>query len=178
MGSRVENLGPSTFRLSRSACLTMLISAAEVYPRECMGGISCNRSDVSRVVSAHPWQKAKRKYLEVVSESSYEVSKLLSKKSHWTLFCDYHSHTFRTNERLGELEPSSQDLKSLEDGGVEFIVRIHKVKKSDFFMISHRSGWIEASLGKFRFQIKVFQRLPALDDKKIPLYKTLRVKLS
>lgn len=174
-----KNKKLEVFRLSRSACLTMITSAAEVYPRECMGGLCCLDDKPSTVLTAFPWQKAKRKYLEVVSESSWEFSKIMREnKCQWSLLGDYHSHTYRSNEALGELIPSKQDLNSLDVGGVEFIVRIHKKKSNAFWMTEHEDGYVEAALGKFRFMIKAFERLSALDSKKVPLYKTLRVRLA
>ncbi len=177
MGRRKQTTGPETFLLSRSACITMMISAAEVYPRECMGGVCIDKNNPSHVVSAHPWQKARRKYLEVVSESSFVIDKLLS-KSQWHLCADYHSHTYRVNEKLDELVPSNQDLRSLEIGGVEFIIRIHKVKRAEYWMMQNADGgFVEGAIGRFRFQIKAFRRTPALDSKTKLVYKTLRVKL-
>jgi hypothetical protein len=175
MGLRKQKQ-PETFWLSRHACLTMILSAAEVFPRECMGGICVRKDDHSRIVSTHPWQNAKRKYLEVVSGSSWEFSKIMKKDCPWRLYCDYHSHTYRAHEKLDELEPSGQDLRSLNVGDTEFIVRVHRSRKNEFWMKGCR-GHVEAALGPFRFQIKAFRRIAALDKKKPLLYKTVRVRL-
>jgi proteasome lid subunit RPN8/RPN11 len=161
--------------LSRNACLVMIASAAEVYPKECMGGLCCLTSNPCRIVAAFPWQNAKRKQLEVISESSWHFAKLLGKNSPWSLCYEYHSHPFKPRERNVFLEPSRQDLLNLDVGGVELIVLVTKKKKVDFYM-KCENGVVEAAMGPFRFQIKAFQRLTG-QYRKTPLYKTLKIRL-
>lgn len=161
--------------LSRTACLVMIASAAEVYPRECMGGLCCLTQEPCKIVAAFPWQNAKRKHLEVVSESSWHFERLLGRRSPWTLCYEYHSHPYKPKEKDSELEPSRQDLLNLNIGGTELIIKVRKTKKLDFYM-RDQNGFVEAAMGPFRFEIKAFQRTVG-EYRRTPLYKTLKIRL-
>jgi proteasome lid subunit RPN8/RPN11 len=166
----------SGLRLSRAACFSIIASAIEVFPKECMGGVCVKTGDRRKVVSAVPYQVAKRSNREIISESSYLFGTLL-KQGGFRKLGDYHSHAFRQWDVLTPLEPSGVDLKELPIGGIEIIVSIRRTNKNAFYLKQASSHAIHFACGRYRCVIGAFQRLRGYGRRKIPLYKKLEIEL-
>lgn len=167
MGRRACQLKSLT--LTRAACLSIVASAAEVFPKECMGSIcSLSRPVVTgEIEAAFPYQIATRKSEQVTSCSSFLFFDMLGRGGPWVKVGDFHSHTY--TRKLDVLEPSEVDLDNMEIGDVEVIVRVHRNKhRSNSWKASR--GSIRVSWGKFRFLIKAFMRLEGFDKEGVPLY--------
>lgn len=164
------------YLITRAACVAIMASAAEVFPKECMGTV-CVRSLTPRILEvAIPYQLARRQLEAVTSNSSSAFDKLFS-TGLYDKFGDFHSHPFLSSEELLPLEPSETDLKQLRVGDVEVIVRARRtVRNSDTWRIT--SEGISISWGRFRFLISAFRRIQGTDATGCPLYKRLRLCLT
>jgi proteasome lid subunit RPN8/RPN11 len=137
----------------RSACLAMAFAAVEVFPKECMGGLSLSSKNRGRVVAgfASPYQLATRRIDEVSSHTSAEFGGAIVK------LADFHSHPHVGREAV-VLNPSDMDLENMENGDVEVIISIGKSKRSMSFVRSNSRGSINISMGKFRLSVNAFIR--------------------
>jgi proteasome lid subunit RPN8/RPN11 len=132
----------------------MVMSASESFPKECMGCVCVNRGG-SRVVSAFPYQYAKR-YNQSVTSSSSGVFDRMLREGPLRKLGDYHSHTFFGGEKAEELEPSPTDL-DMPVGGMEAIVSVRRTNRMSF-SIRSSGGRIYGAWRNFRFRIAVFRR--------------------
>lgn len=160
--------------ISRASCLAIVASASEVYPKECMGCVCTDAEDETKIVAAFPYQLAKRKDQEVYSESGVAFESVF-KSGSFRKFGDYHSHPYKSFERLDPLAPSPTDLKELPLNGIEIIVRIRKTKKKANFWRNSKGGRVHVGWGKYRCTIGAFMRIPGRDKYGIPLYKDIRL---
>ena len=173
---RKPNSKASDYILTRAACVAIVASAAEVYPKECMGTIYVESKSKNLIIGAIPYQLAKRKDAEVTSNSATGFERFFS-LGEYVKLGDYHSHTFQFFEQLLPLEPSETDLEQLKEGDIEVIVRAKRTNKKSYSWRVKEDG-INISWGRFRFLISVFERLPGTDNEGIPLYKRLRLALA
>jgi len=147
--------------ISRPVCLTMVMSASEPFPKECMGCVCMDRG-CSRIVSAFPYQYAKRYNQGVTSCSANDFDRMLMKGPVRKLG-DYHSHTFFGGEKAYDLEPSPTDL-DMPVGGMEAIVSIRRTNRMAF-SIRSSGGRIYGAWRNFRFRIAVFRKTRESYDK-------------
>lgn len=159
--------------ISRSACLAIISSAAEVYPKECMGGIFCKGN---RIVAAFPYQLAKRKSEEVESDSALTFERLFKTGPYFKLG-DYHSHPFVANEKLVPLGPSITDLTEISVGAIEVIVQIRRTRNKAVWWRETNAGSVSIAWDRYRFLIGAFKRLKGHDQDGVPLYKKVRLGL-
>lgn len=150
-------------RLPKSACLSILTSASEVYPRECIGGLYGSNAprSVAYIESAVPYQLAKRgKSLAEQEKSSFKRIQSLFADSEWLILGGYHSHPSYDSRYVFSAEPSKIDIEGLEVGEMEMIVRVSKKKKRTKGWCRNTSaGNISASWGEYLFLIKAFIRV-------------------
>jgi hypothetical protein len=139
-----------------------------------MGAVCASPDDYRNIVVTIPYQVAQRKEAEVSSRSPYVFEKMFQ-TGNFRKICDYHSHPCCPWEKHALLEPSSTDLKQIQVGGIELIVKVVRTKKNANYWRSNGYA-IFVAWGKFRFEISVFQRLKD-QSKKVLLYKTLRIGL-
>jgi proteasome lid subunit RPN8/RPN11 len=149
----------------------MVCSAIEVFPKECMG---CVLGKKNVVLSAFPYQNARRKLKEVTSMSS-SIFTCLFKNGKIKKIADYHSHTYQHFERSEHCAPSAMDIAQLDVGGVEFIVQIRKRRKKSSYMRCS-SGTIHIGWKRFRCSIVAFRRCDGFEECDI-LYDRVRLGL-
>lgn len=165
-------------RLSPTACLVVCASAAEVFPKECIGTVATSIAYIDGVLhidAAFPYQLARRTKNSVVSHSSSLFGSMFGGGA-WKKIGEFHSHPFQYFETLVALEPSDFDMKSLRPGDIEVIVRVQRSKKSACSWKTSASGSIQVSWGHFRFLIKTFARVKGYDGK-FPRYRTVKMRL-
>lgn len=165
-------------RVTRAACLAMIASAVEVFPKECMGSVCALQVPTveGRICGAFPYQLARRSPEEVSSLSSWMFLDLLSEGGPWVKIGDYHSHTYRRCKKIEELLPSGTDLEGMGVGDVEIIVQVCKTKQCRNSWRGVREG-IRISWGKYRFLLKGFLRLEGRNQEGDPLYRTVELSL-
>lgn len=160
-----------TIAIARPACLSIIASAAEVFPKECMGSICCDLK-ASRIVAALPYQVATRKPQEVISGSSGVFDKLFQQGPFLKLG-DYHSHPFQASEKIFPLGPSPTDLNGLRNGEIEVIVQVRRTRRKGNYWRTTKKGRISIAWDRYRFLIGAFMRAPGTDDDGVPLYKSI-----
>lgn len=153
-------------RIARPACLAIIASSCEVFPKECMGSVCCVSmpTRVGNIVAAFPFQKADR-MISSVSSYSVNLFEEMTSAGPWITMGGYHSHTQRANEIVSCL-PSPTDIEELGIGGLEIISRIsHDRKQTRNVWKNNASGRISISWGKFQFLIAAYVRTEAPSDK-------------
>ncbi len=165
---------PRAIRIKRSACLSIIASAAEVFPKECMGCVCYGPKN--QIVAAFPYQIARRKDMEVWSNSATYFDKLF-KTGLFKKLGDFHSHTFQSFEKVFPLTPSQTDLEQLPIGGIEVIVQIRRTRRKSNKWKTTKGGKITIAWDRYRFLIAAFMRIDGHDKNNIPLYKRVRLLL-
>lgn len=148
-----------TLKISRPACLAIVASACEVYPKECVGTLCCLRPPkrAGKVVAAFPFQIANRARYEVESESYGFFNKMAKKGGPWAILGSYHSHPHPGKGYSHYGTPSRSDLDSMDDGDLELIVRVQRRRKRNVNAWNSTSGGnIQVSWGKFQFLLRAF----------------------
>lgn len=152
--------------IDKVACLGIIASAIEVYPKECMGLIF-GKSNCAKI--AIPLQQAKRKEKEVTSDSILFLDKFATFCGYKRI-CAYHSHPFDSREAKGPVEPSTVDIDGIAAGDIEIITNIRRTrKKSSLFTCS--DGNINILFDNYMLEISTFMRAEPeeLTYKKIPM---------
>lgn len=113
--------------LGEAALVSLLVSSAEVYKKECYGTLLGYRTD-NRILVEHaiPYQSALRKHSEVVlgARSRRIIDEVLEGLPKYKVLGEYHSHPMfgdkRANVRLGAL-----DTIDMNADDVQIIVAIN-----------------------------------------------------
>ena len=168
-------------KISHPACLSIVASACEVYPKECLGTLCCKRIPKfkGKVVAAFPFQLANRKPYGVESNSYSFFSNMLLKGGPWSTLGSFHSHTCYDEKYNFLCSPSKIDLESMEIGDLEIIIRVMRKRKRNINIWESTSGGnISVSWGKFQFLIRGFVRTEGYDSNGIPFYKNVKLELN
>lgn len=157
--------------VDRLACLTIMASAIEVFPKECIGLVF---GKAGNGVLAVPIQVARRR-----NESVTTISDLLSDKFETFLgfkrLCGYHSHTFTARERDDDVRPSDTDMKGIDVGEIEVIVNIRKRRRTSN-SIAAVDGCILMSFAGYDLKMSAFERIEG-KDKNGPLNRQVSLSL-
>jgi proteasome lid subunit RPN8/RPN11 len=122
-----------TAYISQNAFWGLLISAAEVYKRECFGLLIGYRDrsregdrDMYIVEHAIPYQTARRRHKGVASNprAHRRIERFLRNIPHLSVIGDFHSHTMWGYSRAAS-HPSDTDLEGMEPENVYVIVSIN-----------------------------------------------------
>jgi proteasome lid subunit RPN8/RPN11 len=120
-----------TTYISQNAFWGLLISAVEVYKRECFGLLIGYRdrrgTDESFIVEhAVPFQSAGRKHKGVVSNprAHKRIERFLANIPHLSVIGDFHSHTMWGYSRAAS-HPSETDLQGMAPDNVYIIVSVN-----------------------------------------------------
>ena len=159
--------------INRSACVSIVAAAVEVFPKECMGCICCNQQ--GKINAAFSYQIARRKAQQVTSTSAEYFDKLFPSGS-FSKLGDFHSHTYQHFEKLDPLEPSKTDLDQLKIGGIEIIIQIKRTR-SNLNKWQKSKDRIKIALGRYRCMIAAFMRIKGIDIYGVPLYKEVSLNL-
>ncbi len=117
--------------LSENAFIGLLVSALEVYRRECFG-ILLGHSTPDRVFVefAVPYQSANRKYREVHIDwkRSQRVEEAVRSTTRWECIGDYHSHS-KFGLRRATTQLSNEDKQHFSEGTVGVVVAVNDIRK-------------------------------------------------
>ncbi len=110
--------------ISANAFWALLISAVEVYKRECFGILLGYRDSANIFIVEHAisYQTANRRHTSVErnGRASKRMHKFLANLPHLSLIGDFHSHTGWGDLR-GVGAPSSEDVVSVASRNVRFL---------------------------------------------------------
>jgi proteasome lid subunit RPN8/RPN11 len=117
--------------ISQSAFWGLLISAVEVYKRECFGLLIGYRDhtgaqDTYIVEHALPFQTARRRHKGVITNprAHRRIERFLANVPQLSVIGDFHSHTMWGYSRAAS-HPSDTDLQGMQSGQVYVIVSIN-----------------------------------------------------
>lgn len=165
-----------TVHVKREALLNMILSAAEVFKRECLGIVfgvppTPNRNSFL-VTNAIPLQSLSVRKYENIHQSDRSDKVLgeifLKAKPTFRPLGDFHSHAERGNY-IGVAEPSNTDIQDMkkDNTALSFIIAINSRKRGSALWEVVPDGGIRGSLLKFNFHINAYTLTENGDDEKI-----------
>jgi len=117
--------------ISQNAFWGLLISAVEVYKKECFGlliGYRDRKGDADMYIVEHaiPYQTAGRRHKGVVSNprAHRRIERFLANMPHLSVIGDFHSHTMWGYSKAAS-KPSDVDLEGMAPQNVYLIVSIN-----------------------------------------------------
>jgi proteasome lid subunit RPN8/RPN11 len=163
----------NSIKLARAACLSILASVAEVYPKECVG-VAYRRKGMKTICAAFPIQIANRRKASVDCTSPV-IFDTFAECGEYERVCDYHSHPYEANYNVGAVQPSKTDIEGLEVGEVEIIVNVQKKrsKKEEWIV---KDGSIHVIHKNYVYEISAFMRIQGSTSRG-PLYKRVYMRL-
>lgn len=143
--------------LSESTFLGLLLSAAEVYKKECLGYLlGYSLEDRFIVEHAFSLQTATRKHKGVVlkERNQRKIEEILERFAKLQIIGDFHSHT-QYGDTRGLFIPSPDDISSMVKGEIYLIVAVNDIDKV-YSWSENRDGTISGSVGKMFFKIAAY----------------------
>jgi len=145
--------------LSENAFIGLLVSALEVYRRECFGILlGHSTSDRVFVEFAVPYQTANRKYREVRIDwkRSQRVEEAVRSTTRWESVGDFHSHS-KFGTRRATTQLSKEDKQHFTDGTVGVIVAVNDIQKSRPWGYV-KGGTLSGSVNGYSIRIAAYYR--------------------
>lgn len=138
--------------------ISMIVSAVEVFPNECLGLLlgyrAWNSLDKTRraiVEQAIAYQTAERKRneAEIGRKPEFRCKDMFYKLYSWEPIGDFHSHP------NAKASLSNGDKKSMEIGDIEIIIGIAKKRRTSYWRYSTSKKELSGVFGDYRFEIAV-----------------------
>jgi proteasome lid subunit RPN8/RPN11 len=153
--------------ISEQAFLSIVLSAAEVYRRECYGllfGYSLTGKTI--VEGAIAYQTAERRFSEVslFERQNRIIQRVIARFPKYEYLGEFHSHSdYRGSE--GEAGLTDADLESMTEGEIALVVAINPRRRSIPWS-TNRDGTLSGTLADFRIRIGGYTiRPPATDTR-------------
>ncbi|GAB4487937.1 MAG: hypothetical protein OHK006_17740 [Thermodesulfovibrionales bacterium] len=143
--------------LSENAFVSLLLSSAEVYKRECLGFLLGYRLEDRYIIEyAFSFQTARRRPKGVVSQdrSHRKIAPILERLDRIEIIGDFHSHT-QFGADKGLTTPSPEDIEGMKPEHVYLIIAINNNVKTMEWS-ENRDSTISGSVGKFFFKIAAY----------------------
>ena len=141
--------------ISSNAFWALLISAIEVYKRECFGLLLGYRDGGNSYIVEHAisYQTAYRRHTSVEKNgrASKRMEKFLANLGHLSVIGDFHSHTgWGDLKGVGSL--SRQDLVDMDHGNLYMIIVANDKKRSSAWQY-HGDGTLSGTVDDYHFRI-------------------------
>ena len=140
--------------ISSNAFWALLISAIEVYKRECFGLLLGYRDDNTYIVEhAISYQTANRRHTSVEKNgrASRRMEKFLANLPHLSLIGDFHSHT-GWGELKGVGNLSEQDRVDMDHGNLYMIIVANDKKRSSSWQYNG-DGTLSGTVDDYHFRL-------------------------
>lgn len=140
-----------------SALIGVLISAAEVYKKECYGMLlGFKKKGRYEIAEAVACQTASRGYSEVtISAANVErLNYILDAVPKYTLLGDFHSHPAYGTE-MGRVQMSDEDCDDADLGKLQAIVAVNPASRRVRWRINS-DYTISGTLGGYHFKIATY----------------------
>lgn len=148
--------------ISANAFWALLVSAVEVYKRECFGILLGYRdnSNIYIVEHAISYQTANRRHTSVEKNgrASRRMLKFLENLPHLSLVGDYHSHT-GWGDLKGVGVPSTQDICDMSPGNLYIIIVANDKRRLSAWQYNG-DGTLSGTVDAYHFRIGAYY----LDD--------------
>jgi len=145
--------------ISEEAFLGLVLSAIEVYKRECLGLLLGYRlKDRFLIEYAIPYQTAERSHDLVDINNKYHrrLKGALEALHKWDFIGDFHSHP-QYGPAKGNVSPSREDIKDVPENSIFVIVAINDRKKQQFFE-ENKDGTVSGVVGDHHIKIACFYK--------------------
>ena len=141
--------------ISSNAFWALLISAIEVYKRECFGLLLGYRDGGNSYIVEHAvsYQTAYRRHTSVEKngKASKRMEKFLANLGHLSVIGDFHSHTgWGDLKGVGSL--SRQDLVDMDHGNLYMIIVANDKKRFSAWQY-HGDGTLSGTVDDYHFRI-------------------------
>jgi proteasome lid subunit RPN8/RPN11 len=143
--------------LSETAFMDLLLSAAEVFKKECLGYLLGYRLEDRFIVEhAFSLQSAsrQRRGVDLSVANKRKIEPILEKFHRVQIIGDFHSHT-PYGESRGLPVQSAEDVAEMKPGNIYFIVAINNRPKAVPWK-ENRDGTISGSVERFFFKISAY----------------------
>src|ERR1700756_3084707 len=140
--------------ISSNAFWALLISAIEVYKRECFGLLLGYRDNNNYIVEhAISYQTANRRHTSVEKNgrASRRINKFLANLPHLSLIGDFHSHT-GWGDLKGVGIPSTQDLCDMSPENLYIIIVANDKRRSTGWQYNG-DGTLSGTVDDYHFRI-------------------------
>jgi proteasome lid subunit RPN8/RPN11 len=144
--------------ISSNAFWALLISAVEVYKRECFGILLGYRdsSNIYIVEHAMSYQTATRRHTSVErnGRASRRMHKFLMNLPHLSVIGDFHSHT-GWGDLKGVGVPSSQDIYDMISGNLYIIIVANDRRRHSAWQYNG-DGTLSGTLDDYHFRVGAY----------------------
>jgi proteasome lid subunit RPN8/RPN11 len=141
--------------ISANAFWALLVSAIEVYKRECFGMLLGYRdaSNIYVVEHAISFQTANRRHTSVEKNgrASKRINKFLTNLPHLSMIGDYHSHT-GWGDLKGVGIPSTQDIIDMSPENL-YIIMVANDKRRNTVWQYNGDGTLSGTVDDYHFRI-------------------------
>jgi proteasome lid subunit RPN8/RPN11 len=148
--------------ISANAFWALLISAIEVYKKECFGILLGYRdsSNIFIVEHAISYQTAYRKHTSVEKNgrASKRIQKFLDNLPQLSMIGDFHSHT-GWGDLKGVGNPSTQDIVDMTPDHISVIIVANDKRRTAGWQYTH-DGFLSGTVDDYHFRIGAYY----LDD--------------
>jgi proteasome lid subunit RPN8/RPN11 len=148
--------------ISTNAFWALLISAIEVYKKECFGILLGYRDNSSIYIIEHAisYQTANRKHTSVEknSRASRRIQKFLANLPHLSMVGDFHSHT-GWGDLKGVGVPSAQDICDMTAENLSVIIVANDKRRASAWQYNG-DGTLSGTVDDYHFRIGAYY----LDD--------------
>src|SRR5688572_20871126 len=158
--------------ISANAFWALLVSAIEVYKRECFGILLGYRdsSNIYIIEHALSYQTAHRKHTSVEKNgrASKRMEKFLANLPHLSLVGDFHSHT-GWGELKGVGIPSVQDITDMTPEQLSLIIVVNDKRRTSLWQYNG-DGTLSGTVDDYHFRIVAYFLDAASRSKRANIY--------
>jgi len=143
--------------LSENAFVDLLLSAAEVYKKECLGFLLGYRlRDRFIIEHAFSFQTASRRHKGVIyhEKNHKKIEPILQRLDKVQLIGDFHSHT-QFGADKGLPIPSEEDIESMKPEHVYLIIAVNDNEKT-LPWGENRDGTVSGSAGNLFYKVSAY----------------------
>jgi proteasome lid subunit RPN8/RPN11 len=163
-----------TAYISQNAFWGLLISAVEVYKRECFGlliGYRDRKGPTESYIIEHalPFQSAGRKHRGVVSNprAHRRIERFLRNMPHLSVIGDFHSHTMWGYTRAAA-RPSDTDLEGMTAENVYIIVSVND-RLREVPWNYNDDGSLSGTTDDHYFRLTAYTVTPTREPRRVPI---------
>jgi len=146
--------------LSEKAFLGLVLSAIEVYKKECIGAL-LGYNAYRRIVVEYviPFQAAERKpsQAEMNWKRELKIKEILSKICQLKHVGYFHSHT-QWGKIKGETKLSDDDIKNMEPLQIEIIIAVNDAKKEIKWNTSVSGEELYGTIGRYYLKLACYYK--------------------
>jgi proteasome lid subunit RPN8/RPN11 len=144
--------------ISANAFWALLVSAIEVYKKECFGILLGYRdsSNIYIIEHALSYQTARRTHGSVDRNrrASKRIEDFLASIPHLSLVGDFHSHT-GWGDLKGVARPSHQDIRDMKEETISAIIVVNDKRRSVPWQYT-RDGALAGTVDQYHFKIGAY----------------------